>query len=52
MGEKIDVGFELTAIRRVSKMSSIEFRFNAPVTGQEVSDVFKRSGIVFDIYAV
>ncbi|WP_146824733.1 MULTISPECIES: GNAT family N-acetyltransferase [Alicyclobacillus] len=26
-------------------MSSIEYRFNAPVTGQEVADVFKRSGI-------
>lgn len=26
-------------------MSSIEYRFNAPVTGQDVADVFKRSGI-------
>ncbi|WP_335339610.1 GNAT family N-acetyltransferase [Ferroacidibacillus organovorans] len=26
-------------------MSSIEYHFNAPITGEEVADVFKRSGI-------
>lgn len=26
-------------------MSSIEYHFNVPLTGQEVADVFKRSGI-------